>query len=147
MLSVSSVEDESAFDSLLDADAGTPAGRGTERAVIGEIVADVDKLSFEWEVLTLDGTFVGRRHQRREIRQVDHVGATDIDRLANGRRRRRRSDECLRRIVDIEEVAALLPTPDLDWASLEQVAHPNPHENLPRILDSHVRAVGVGQAQ
>ena len=137
-----------AAEAFLERDPRRPAEGRLDERVLRVVVADVDPLA-------LGGEVADRRTSRcpRPPRRVGRAPRARRPRHRQGCRRvpigvvAGREKEGVDGVVDIREVAKLFAAPDLERLVADGLRDPDPEEGLPRVLHSHVRAVGVREAQ
>src|SRR4051794_16858053 len=123
---------EGAGKPLVEADLRRPSGQLTEAPVIGHEIADIDLLTLLQEFAPREFAAAIRPDQRLGKRQqrIRRLPA-HIQRLPGGVSVQRGDQKRLDRIVDIQELAALLAAPDLESLPLQHTAQPDAEEVLP----------------
>ena len=112
------------------------------------IVADVDGAALGRKLLHLDAPAAIRLdHEARQLGQGKRRRAADIAGAPRHLGARGGEQKRLGHVIDISEVAALLPAPNLDRRALEEPAHPDAQKSLAGVLDAHARPIDVGEAQ
>src|SRR5260370_42024403 len=111
----------------VEADAGGPAGQPTEAAVVGNEIADIDALPVGREFALLETAAAIRPDQRLgQCEERIGVAAADIEGETRGVAADRGAQKRLDRIIDIQQLAALLAAPHLEGGALERPPPPAP---------------------
>ncbi len=126
-----------------------PRKVGAKQAVIGVIIADVDRLAVgRKRDQPIAAPAVNVHQQAGQILEADRAVAAHIEDPAVALIVGRRDQARLHDIIDIGEVPPLGAVPvDLDRLALDELADPPAQEGLPGVPHPHARAVRIGQAQ
>ena len=134
----------------LEADLGRPAERLAELAVVGVVVADVDRLPIlrERDDPVATGAREANDQRRPSLEQLTCPSAPTLNTSPSAASDGRREAERAHDVVHVGEVAPLAAVAeDEDLLVGERLADPDAEERLPRVAHTHPRAVRVRQPQ
>src|SRR5229473_3585076 len=135
-------------EAVVEVDVRRPAGQRAEAAVVGDEVADIDALPVGRKFALLESAAAIRPDQRLgQCEERIGLAAANVEREAGGIAAERGAQKRLDRIIDIQELAALLAPPYLEGGAFERPTQPDAEEILPCILDPHARSINIGQPQ
>src|SRR5216683_1643064 len=106
---------EGAREAVVEADARRPPGQPAETAVVGDEIADIDALPVGRKFALLESAAAIRPDERLgQCEQRIGLAAANVEREAGGIAAERGAQKRLDRIIDKQELAALLAAPHLE---------------------------------